>query len=302
MASATDEIVPSDFERTCWREIEVSHPADWEAGFLSAADAPGRCAFVDRRYQRLEVQWRKVQREPDLRQMYKRIAKSFGDRDHPTSALVGAADWEGVVRRERAGSVVHAGRYFRQGNWLVQTVLVWPGRRDRRIELGVLRSIAPRPAGPTRRWRALGLSVLAPAAFELASCENQVGRVTWEFRRPGRRAVAVTVERIAMSRYWLKKPLGDWLKTQLPSGYVVTAERTTRLAVHDAVELHSWQRNPLRGALGLRTRRVDLAWTCPAVQRVYRVGLSRRTRDEIDRPAPLEVDCCRPVAVGGASR
>ena len=112
----------------------------------------------------------------------------------------------------------------------------------------------------------------------------------------------MTVERIAMSRYWLTKPLAEWLKTQLPAGYTATDERKTRLAGHDAVELHSHQRNPLRGALRLRTRRVDLAWPCPMTQRIYRVGVWQRRRDAIDWPAPLELDCCRPVAVRASNR
>jgi hypothetical protein len=290
MASAP-KVTPVEFEQTCWRGLQLSHPADWEAGFLSGLGKPRRCVFVDRRFQRLEVQWRRVPRQPDLRQMYQRVGKSY--RDHPSSPLAGVPDWEGIVRREDKGSVVHAGRYFDASRWLVQVVLTWPGRRDRRVERAVLASIAPQEASEAVRWRALGLSAALPSAYELTTCNTQVGRVSWEFRRSGRRPVGLILERIAMGRYWLKEPLGDWLRTQLPAGFKVRREVPAGWAGHRGAAARSRRSNLLRGLLGLGVNRVDLAWSCPSAQRVYRLGVWQRTAGEIDWPAPLSVNCCR---------
>jgi len=225
--------------------------------------------------------------------MYKRVAKSF--RDQPISRLTGAGNWEGVVRKDKQASIVHAGRYWPKQKRFIEIVMVWPEKRDRTTELAVLRSISPQREGQTRHWRAMGLDATVPEEFALTGYEGKVGRVTWEFRRPGRPEVGLTVERIAMTRYWLKKPLDEWLKKQLPSGFRVDLEPTVNIRGHGGVELHSRQWNPLRGALGIRIRRVDLAWLCPRTERVYRVGASQRTGKAVDWPDPLLMDCCGPV-------
>ena len=295
MASAMKQNPPPDFDQTSWRGIDIGHPMGWEAGFLAPPGDAGRVVFVDRRFQRLEVQWRNLPKPPDLQQMYKRVAKSF--RKKGTRALTGAGEWQGVVRRDEKASIVHAGRYWPEEKCLVEVVMLWPERRDRSVEKRILKLTAPQPAGPTRRWRAMGLSATVPAEFDLKSFEANVGRVRLDFQRPGRRSVGLTLERIAMTRYWLKKPLDEWLTLELPPGYRVGFSPTVNFRSHGGAELHSRQRNPIRGALGLRLRRVDLAWSCPQTERVYRVGVSQRTRGAIDWPEPLEMECCGPVAI-----
>ena len=295
MVTAGKHNLPAGFERTCWRGIEVSHPAEWEPGFLCGPDVSGRCVFVDRRFQRLEVQWRRVPREPDVTQMYDRLRRSF--RDRPTSALTGVTGWRGLVRHEEDGCIVHAGRHFADARCLVQAVLVWPQRRDRQVERAVLESIAPQDKGPAAEWRALGLSASVPSNYELASCSNQVGRVTWEFHRRGRGLAGMSIERMAMEKYWLKTSLGDWLKTQLPPGYRPGRELSVNFGAHRGPQLHSRRTNPLRWLLGLRISRVDLAWSCPTTGMVFRVGMWQRTRGDIDSPAHLQLHCCRAVPI-----
>jgi hypothetical protein len=295
MGSASTEDLPQGFGRTCWRGMEMGHPTEWEPGFLSGLGRPGRCVFVDRRYQRLEVQWRRVARGPDLRQMYQRVAKSYGGR--PSSLLVGAAGWEGMVRREENGSIVHAGKYFAPVRWLVQVVLVWPGKRQRPVELAVLRSIAPQGRADPLRWQALGLRADVPAAYELIDYRAEVGRVRWDFERSGRVRAGLMLERIAMGRYWLKRPLAEWLKTQLPGRVKALATTPAECGGHGGAAVHSRSRNLPRRALGLALRRVDVAWSCPNEDRVYRVGVWQRTRRALDWPATLTVHCCQPVRI-----
>ena len=291
MGSESDPTIPAGFTRTSWRGMEIAHPSDWEPGFLSPAGKPGRCVFVDRRFQRLEVQWKRAAREPNLRQMYQRVGKSY--RDHPSSALTGARGWEGMVRREEKSSIVYAGRHFKSERWLVQVVLIWPGRRDRQVERAVLASIAPQAKGDAARWQALGLSAVVPSAYELASHSSEVGRVRWDFERPGARKAGLTIERIALGQFWLTESLADWLKGEVPSGFRAGRQRAVDLGGHPAAAVHS-----RRAALRRGTRRVDLAWTCPGQDRVYRVGVWQRTVRDIDWPRPLAVHCCRPVLIG----
>jgi len=296
MSTADAETSPAGLERTCWQGMEIGHPADWEPGFLSGPDVPGRCVFVDRRFQRLEVHWRDLPRRPDLKQMYTRLAKSR--RKKGVSALTDVGRWEGFVCREEAGSVVYAGCYFPDPRRLVEAVLIWPGRRDRKVERAVLGAI--RPQGPSKalRWQALGLSASLPRDFRLTEAKSLVGRVTWDFRRPGRRGVGLSMERIVMGRAWLKAPLSDWVRGQLPQGFRPVRELAAEAGPHRGVELRSRRSNVLRWVLGLAVSRVDVAWSCPQQDRVYRVGLWQRTSGDVDWPEPLEVRCCRTVRIG----
>ena len=49
--------------------MEIGHPPDWELSFACEPDAPGRCSFSDRYYQRMDVRWRELKYVPDLDKM-----------------------------------------------------------------------------------------------------------------------------------------------------------------------------------------------------------------------------------------
>ena len=203
--------------------------------------------------------------------------------------------WTGVVRPQPPGLLVHAGRYFPDAGCLVQVVLACPGGRDRKLERAVLASIAPAGRSDPVLWQALGLTALVPAAFELISSTSLVGRVTWEFRRSGRPPAGLTIERIAMGRFWLKEPLGDWLAAEQPKGFRVVREGPVDCAGHDGREVASIRAGLLSSVLGRGEHRLERAWRCPAEQRVYRLTSQQRSAGAGDWPGGLEVHCCRGV-------
>ncbi len=291
MTSSVDTSVPPGFCRTCWRGIELLHPADWEPAALSGPQEPAKCILVDRRHERLELTWETVTRTPDVKKMYELRDKS----DRMSKPFSGVPGWSGVVRKEENKTIVEAGRHFPQADCLVQAAVFWPERRDHQLEQTVLSSVRPQREGAVTLWQAAGLKAEIPAGFELYSSATRVGQVTWEFRRRGHRGAAVCVERYAMPDSWLKTPLGEWLTGQLPKGFKVVRDLQVPHGPHFGVDLHSRCGHFLSGVTGGETRRLDRAWICDREKRAYRMSYWQRGRGEIEFPLGLAVECCRAI-------
>ncbi len=300
MAKATAQTVQQGFSQTCWHGMHFSHPSDWEPAILSGPNEPARCTLADRRYQRLQLYWQVLKQPPDLAQMYEQLRRSH--KDHPVSRLTGPPGWFGLVRKEPAGEVLHAGRYFQDKSCLVQAVFTWPGGRDAELERSVLESVAPQGQADPLLWQALGLSTSVPAAFTMVSARHLVGRIEWEFRRPGRPAAGLTVVRVGMSGHWLKEPLNEWLAGQQPKGFRVVRACPVNCGGHPGAELVSLRGGLLRSLAGRGDYRLDRAWNCSDQGRVYWLTYRQRSAVEVDWPAQLEVNCCRRVrlASGGS--
>ena len=280
-------------EEICWRGIRLCHPTEWEPALLSGPEKDPCCILVDRRYQRLQLQWQRLARPPDLERMFRDLQSK--DEQRRSAWLSGVGGWTGLVREDEKGTLVRAGRFFEDANLLVQAVLPWPGARDRRLERAVLDSVRPLEQGETVLWKALGLWARVPAEYELSSSASPVGRVTWEFRRAGRPRAGLRIERIAMSRYWLKGSLEEWLAGQVPAEFRVLRQVGADSAGHGGWELLARRR-------GLRNRltetgvyRIERAWSCPEQDRVYRLSFESHCSGRIDWPEGLEVRCCRVV-------
>jgi hypothetical protein len=290
MAASGVSDIPTGFDETCWRGVRFCHPADWEPARLSGVDEPAQVILVDRLYQRLDVNWKRLPREPDLGVMFERIGSGLAK---PPSALAASAPWRGLVRKEDKGTIVHAARYFAPEHCLVQLILIWPGGRDVGIESKVLESVRPVGKGQVTPWRALRLSAGVPSEFEMIDAPSPAGRVIWHFRRAIRPHMELKIERIALPEYWLKTPLDEWLVGDLPPGFKVVEQRKITFAGHQADELVS-RKGILPGVLGaLDLRRIDRSWLCPREDHVYRVTAWRRGM-RVEFPAGVEVRCSGP--------
>jgi len=293
MSGRSIQTVQEGLDQTCWRGIRFAHPAEWTPAILSGRNEPGRCILVDRRFQRMQLHWEIVHRPPDLTRMYDELRKEH--KQYAASRLSGVPGWSGIVCTEPGRQVVHAGKYFQAAECLVQVILTAPGGRHRQLEGIVLESIRPTGQTDPVLWRALGLTAVAPRAFELISSHNLVGRITWEFRRSGRPPAGLTIERIAMGRYWLKKPLTEWLIEQQPKGFRPGRQGPVDCGGHGGHELATRRWSLLGQVLGRAEHRLERAWRCAADDRIYRLTYQQRWAGEIDWPAGLEVHCCRPV-------
>jgi len=282
----------------------VEHPREWELAIACGLNEPGRCTFVDRHFQRLDVRWKPVQHVPNLDLILdKHRERSEGK--VALSELTGAPpEWRGIVRRTEAAQVVHAGRFYKGVRWIVEATVVWPDRRDAELERAILASVSPQdPAAPVREWEAMGIRMVVGSDFELIRSSAKVGRVRWDFRlRKG--GPHLSVERIAMVKHWLKTPLRDWLEQELPPQDRLLHQALHRYNGHEGQLLLSRSKAGIVPTLrGLRRVRLDLAWECPVEARVYHVSLAEVARqDELALPDALKVRCCRrPVGPGAGA-
>ena len=290
----------------------MRHPAAWELAGASGPTEEKRCTFADREFQRLEVLWRELPAMPKVDLLLEKHRKAAQDQKAACRDLAGLPEgWQGFYQEQRQephanrGVVVRAARGFDapegQAKVLAEATLVWPDGRQADLERRILEGIAPAPQGATRLWRAMGLEVELARAFDLAQMQAPVGKVEWTFdAEGGETGVKITVARLAMPRYWLDGPLRDWLAAQAP----LTAE---------ALRQEACDVNGHRGELALRVQRpdwlwrwrrgrpyrLDVAWLCPAEERVYHITCRQHRPDAaLAMPESLRVSCCRAGAPG----
>jgi len=276
----------------------VDHPFEWELSRVSGLGEPGRCTFSDRFHQRLDLRWRPLKYVPNLELMIEKYRPAKDDKTTVRRLDDGPEHWQGLVRRPKEGTVVHAIRFFVERRWLAEATIVWSGRRDVNLERTVLESVQPQDTtGPQRQWRAMGIDMSIASQFELHKSVAKVGRVTWRFRNADKPPVQLAVERIAMPEYWLDKPLADWLAEQVPAKLECVREEPFIRNGHRGQQLFSEGRVAgLAGLRGIRQLRLDAAWLCPVENRVYHLELSRQGRqDAIAFDQDLQIRCCTAV-------
>ena len=291
--------------RTCWRGVEIEHPALWEISVAIAPGEDGRLTFVDRRYTRLDMRWKPLKYVPDLGDMLERFRRDAqkADDDMEIIPLKNVPEpWAGFCRRGKQGNVVHATRFFKQQRLLFEVVIVWPKHRHRDIERYILESIALSPENAkTASWRALGLEVEVPAEFRMTDNNARVGRVAWTFVGPEtKHPPQLVVERLAMPDQWMTKALDEWLTSELPLGSRVVEEGKLSFNGHGARQLLSETKtDTLRSLLGWRRVRRDVAWRCDRDARLYHVAYSVEAKKglPVAFPSALRVACCQPQPV-----
>lgn len=276
----------------------MDHPGDWEIALATGPDAPLRCAFADRHFHRLDVRWREVRRPPNLSLLLEKHRQNPKGELRDVAALSDLpAGWHGLLRQGDNGCVTYAAKVFRERRMLAEATLFWPGQRDLRLEAAILESVATDASSPVRLWQAMGVSLDLPEKFELRSSDTSVGRVRWEFATAGRGATTLTVERLAMPDSWLRIDVADWLAEQLPPRQIEVERSEESFNGHPAWRLVSRGRADLGTVLlRRRARRLDVAWLCPAENRLYHLAVRRVSRrEELELPPSLVMRCCRPV-------
>jgi len=287
--------------------MEIAHPGDWELAVACGLGEPGRCTFVDRRYQRLEVVWRPLKHLPDMDLMLSKYRKKAADSEDFLDVVGNLPEpWRAVLRRAGKGRMVNAGAFFRQERLLAEVTMIWPDRREAGLEREILSATHPAaPAGATHRWQALGIRADVPAEFDLHRNDARPGRVAWTFRRSEKARDVLLIERLAMPDQWLRGPLRDWLARELPDGFRAFRQEPKNCGPHRGEVLISHRKIGTLAALrGRRSVRMDLAWLCPQENRLYHVSYTEPTRqEETQAPAGLAVHCCRgAVAVGSPQK
>jgi len=283
--------------------MRVDHPSQWEVSRISGLDEPGRCTFSDRFHQRLDLCWRPLKYVPNLELMLEKYRPTKDDKATVRCLDDGPEHWQGLVRRPKEGTVVHAMRFFVEQRLFAEATIVWSGRRDVNLERAVLDSVQPQETNtPQRHWRAMGIDMSIASRFELHKSAAKVGRVTWRFRDASKPPAELVVERIAMPEYWLGTSLADWLAEQVPAKLERVRDEPFICNGHRGQQLFSECRAPgLAGLRGVRQLRLDAAWLCPVENRVYHLELSRQGKqNELSFGQDIQVHCC--TATAGADQ
>lgn len=289
-------------EHTCWRGVEIDHPADWEITFASPAGKPGGCTFTDRRYERLKLQWRKLKYKPSLERMLEKNASE--DRSgEKTSVMTGqSAGWQGLVTEVDDKIIVHAGKYLTEEKILLEVIMMWPYGRNRRLENKILSSIkASRKNTEIQSWQAMGIRMKIARDFDLVNFESESGRITWKFGEKEEKP-SVTVRRIAVPKYWLNRSLEEWLFSILDMESTVAVKKTAVFNKHSGASIIStrkagaWDR-----VKGMQMLDLDVAWRCPVEEHVYHLSYSKVSKGfEISLPDHVVVDCCKEYVLAAA--
>jgi len=286
------------FERTSWRGIQIDHPSQWELIRASGRDEPGRCVFADRLDERLDVRWRSVTYVPNLDLMLRKYWRKTQDETELGELEEAPPPWRGIFRRTPQATTAHAGRFFREARLLVEVTILWPEDRDPDLEEAILQSVSTQPRGsPVFLWQAGGMSVLAPAGYDLLESSSKVGHTRWDFGSGPKPQTSLQIERLALPEYWLAGSVGDWLEEDLPKGHRLLRREPVTVNGHPGQRLISEAKKGTLNALrGRRKVQLDVGWQCPVEGRVYRLRCWETSdEDEVSPPPEFEVRCCRPV-------
>jgi hypothetical protein len=293
MVRGTDMAKQMAFAHTSWAGIQLDHPADWELFRMVRKADKWRCGFTDRSHQRIDMRWRKLDYVPNLAKMLERHQEK--EKKEKTVPLTGQAEgWMGTVRQVDGGAVVNAGRFVQEAMMLVEMIVVWPGRRDQELENAVLGSVrAVEAENDMKLWQAMGLKALVSREYDIVEYKAEVGRIEWVFGKGRKAGARVSLERLAMPKYWLKGTLAGWLRTREDKWHTME-EWKQNVSGHEAAGRKATSQGLLVDSLLLKKKvMAEVAWLCDKEQRVYRLScMAKQRRSELALPTDIEIVCC----------
>lgn len=287
-------------ETTIWQGLRIGHPADWELALVSGPGAPGRCAFVDRHIQRMDVHWRRQKTPIDLELLLSNHRKQDADVDISDLSHL-PEGWEGLIRKHSGSSVTHAARFFPDDYLIVEVAIIWPEEMDSDTQNAILDEISPVEVDEEGRQsiRAFGLSVRVPKPFRLRSVTPNAGCISMKFSTEEKKGPELTLERIALPSQIKTQTVRDWLILNMPEGFDRIRDDLISHGTHRKESVTSRGKcSMLSTWRGIYGRCLDVAWICPIEERLYHIRLQQTTAEEaIHLPDGLDVDCCKPVPV-----
>ena len=273
-----------------WRGFRFSLPVDWELLQFSRERGIGRCAFADRYQYRLEWSWRAVERMPDIARLmtdYRSKLVTEGTMAEPK--LVELAGWRGLAGKQGKAWTSRFGRFFEEAGCLTELVFLWPGSRNHEIERSVCSSFEPVATKKgLQPWKAFGMAIEAPAQVPLFECKVEPANavLTFSAKKGGDSCV---FRRLGLAPVWLKEPVADWLRRQMPRRVRDVACTEETRAGHSVSLVRGTV--PRRGPFFPPRSYAAAAWQCPDDGRLYCVTQTERKRKEPCAPPPT-LSCC----------
>lgn len=236
-----------DWRQTVWMGFRLETPGEWEILRHAIRREQGRLVFVDRRRQRLQLSWARMNR-PDVSQ----VMTDYRNRDReenpdvrfePIHSLNG---WTGFHRK----GLTRLALYEPARRLMIEMTIEWPGERDASIETGLTETFEaldePPPIEPPdtedeiafepSRWRAFGLDVTAPAGWSLTRTDIRPADTTLFFDDLNHSSRRAQVRRAGMIDAWFDGSLERFVRRYVGLGPeiehepVVLGERTGLLS------------------------------------------------------------------------
>ena len=269
------------WRETIWMGMRMLTPADWEILRHGLGREKGRLVFVDRRRQRLQVSWARMDR-PDLSRAmsdYQHLDRQQEEIRH-FHAIGDLHDWTGFHRR----GLTRLARWDADRRLTIEMAIAWPGQRDAAVESAIAEEFSiglpppPRelakdekpPAHPSR-WRAFGLDATAPAGWTLSGADVRPADTTFRFHDlhdPTRR---VHVRRVGMVAAWFDGSLEAFVRKSVGVGPEIRHQATT-CGTRPALRSECVEKSTRFQRLARRAPvRRDLTWHEPASHAVLNV-------------------------------
>lgn len=285
-----------EFQRLCWRNIEMMHPAGWEMTFASPASITPQIILSDRRYERLKMQWRQLSYTPELA----RVIAREQDEAKSVTILTSVPDgWHGLVASYEHGLVIHAGKFFPETKTLAEIILFWNKERNKHIENKIMESIRPLPPSiPDCMWEAMGIKAKIPSECTLSKFTAEAGQITWNFMygTKSKKEIIISYHPILSVIFPQQKITWETIKefvevnTRLSGQKTLQAEPYTYNG-HTGVRIeYSVIAKGIKRLIGYKDRVVELAWACPVEERLYRLFIPFDEYHVLSEK--LSVKCC----------
>lgn len=266
-----------------WLGLRLSVPEEWQVVRHSLSPARGRLTLVDRYRQRLELNWTRCEREPDVERMLSDDrARQLEHQPDARLESLEAGDWRGTTRvfDESGQAVTRAVRYDAGTGRLLEAVVITTAGPEDLAEAGeLLASIAVESkAEEATRWRAFDLDVTTPGGeWRLASTEVKPADVTLAFRQfrgvgdesDKPTGAEATVRRMGMADAWWTGDAARFLRQSWRGAPEVEQTRAGGRTVTRAAGVEPGPR--LKRMLGLLREREEAVWPCERCNAVYHV-------------------------------
>lgn len=285
-----------EFQRLCWRNIEMMYPAGWEMTFASPPTTTPQIILSDRRYERLKMQWRQLSYTPELT----RVIEREQDEAKSVTILTSIPDgWHGVIASYEPGLVIHAGKFFPETKTLAEIILFWNKERNKHIEKKIMESIRPIPSSiPDCMWEAMGIKAKIPSECTLSKFTAEAGQITWNFMYGTKPKREIVISYLPLLSAIFSQQNITWeaikefveMKTRLSGKKIFQAEPYT-YNEHTGVRIeHLVIAQGIKRLIGYKARVVELAWACPVEERLYRLSIPF---DEYHMfLEKLHIECC----------
>lgn len=267
-----------------WAGFEFRVPRDWEINRHTLGFETGKLVLVDRRRQRVDLLWRTVTAQPDLRhhsrELQKRVKGESADGE--MLELKTVPGWSGFwLRLDDTSSLTYAFKWHRESGRLVQATVVT--RKDDPIgQNSLLRAILSsfRDIGwksKPIRWKAFGLDCESPPDWELIETDIKPMNVKLTFLRSDRENKKkengdgeIILQRFGMAGSWFDGDTQAFVRGKEPKLDFEFSRQEYR--GHDAISAVARHENKLFHKLrGGGRFHQELLWLCKPANSLFRM-------------------------------